>query len=317
MRNLMFPLVAIGVVVLLAMMQSDYPVQYAPTIETESSSPTLPAVLELQQVEESRVDEAIDPWLVKPTPAHSVYCPDAESNAVQLVATQAETLQGWEQGSDESERIEKLEKQVAELTKLKSEGFDTAKRLDGLEDRMAKAESDVTDLSNGQADLTKAVEELRALIEIRCPDGKVKTATVAVDESGTGEIKLAPGEILQSIDGVPVNTLNSFSGGSNGTAVASTQSVVRANYGTATYPATSGGSNGSVQYQSVPMAATTTYSTSTYSAQSMPVSGGSNVVLTRRPATGRLRSGNGPLQNLRGTSRTRTANGVCYGPDCR
>jgi hypothetical protein len=267
--------------------------------------------------------------VIAPPQEPSPFSPDYESYETrvapwivsadtQFTAAPVDELEGFDDYSEVSKKVDELESKLKELTKPKAADLETEQRLAALEDRLTKSESDIVDLSNGQADLTKRVEELKALIEIRCPDGKVKTASVSLDENGAGSFNLAPGEILQTIDGVAVNSASTFSGGSNGTAVATTSTISRANYGTAVYPAASGGSNGGVQYStSYPMAASTmNYSTTNYQVSSVPVNGSTALNFQRKPAAGPLRGGNGVFSRLRNAPRASASNGVCFGPGC-
>jgi len=212
---------------------------------------------------------------------------------VRLIGTQAAPASSWNDGSAAIE---------ARIAKLESSMFAAEKEL-------GEHDKDIIDLGNGQADLTKRVEELTALIEKRCPDGTVKTQSVAVNPVGSTSFNLAKGEILLSVDGVPVSPQLS-SGGSNGSAVASTVTTSTANYGS--YPVAapqSGGSNGSLQYTQSQQ-----YQTSSYNVSTTPTATNTEVQIAPRR----------PLQNLRAkvqqrstvTSKAPMRNSTCTGPNC-
>lgn len=249
---------------------------------------TLVSVVEPQVTRLDTMDyeSRVAPWLISPP--------------VELVAAQSAAIQGWEDDTEATnERIAELEEKIAELSKVKTSSAGLELQFNELEDRLSKLESSVTDVQNDHAALAKRVDELFALIEVRCPDGKVKTSKVSLNESGSGGIVLAPGERLLTIDGVPVAS-NTFSGGSNGTTVAST--MTSTNYGSVPVAGPSGGSNGNVNYT----AQAVNYQTSTYSVQSTSVGQSTNVQVQRRP-----------LQSVRSALSPRArANAKCVGPNC-
>jgi len=232
------------------------------------------------EASEKAFDASVDPWLIKPPIV----------DMVRLIGTQATPAASWDDGSAAIE---------ARIAKLESSMF-------AMEKEVGEHDSDIIDLSNGQADLTKRVQELTALIEKRCPDGTVKTQSVAVNQVGSTSFNLAKGEILLSVDGVPVSPQFS-SGGSNGSTVASTTTTSTANYGS--YPVAapqSGGSNGSLQYTQ----SAQNYQTSSYNVSTTPTATNTQVQIAPRR----------PLQNLRANAPLRSVftprgNATCNDPN--
>lgn len=287
MRSLIYPLIAVAII-LACSFQAKKPVFEQPELESPK----------IQVIDRKTVDEVdLSPWVM-------------QGSDVTLVAAQGAAIAGWEDDKSD-ERIASLEAAVKDLMTVKASSFDFETRLDTLETQMAEAKSDIVDLSNGQADLTKRVEELTALIEKRCPDGTVKTAAVKLNALGTGEFNLAPGEVLLSVDGVAVAP-KAFSGGSNGSTVATTSTTTTStNYGS--YPPAapmSGGSNGSLQYR----AQVQNYQTSTYDVQTTPTPTTTNVQVQRRPLQ-QLRT-NAPLRSRLAPKSPQSAPPVCFGPNC-
>jgi hypothetical protein len=287
MKNLIYPLIAAVVIIAMgfqskqALFEDSEAAIHEPA-ETLGELKREPSPFELQRA----FDESVSPWLVQPPKIH-------------LIAQQGELTQSFDLESQNAAKIRSLEHKLLELSQVKASSFGMEQRIDTLESQMREVKSDVVDLSAGQADLVKRIEELAALIEVRCPDGKVKTAAVQLNATGMGTYALAPGEILLSVDGVPVNAASS--GGSTGSFTASTTT---ANYGS--YPTSapkSGGSNGSLNYT----AQQTSFQTSTYDVRTTPTPTATNVQVQRRPLQ-QIRS-NGGLFN-------RNAPQTCIGPNC-
>lgn len=255
MRNLIYGMVAMLVAFAIVDHMRTYPFEQPTPVKYEAS--------------EKAFDTSVDPWMVKPPIV----------DMVRLIGTQATPASSWDDGSAAIEAIE------ARVAKLESSMFAAEKEL-------GEHDKDIIDLGNGQADLKKRVEELTALIEKRCPDGTVKTQSVAVNPVGSTSFNLAKGEIVYSVDGVPVSPQFS-SGGSNGSTVASTTTTSTANYGS--YPVAapqSGGSNGSLQYtQSAQQ-----YQTSSYNVSTTPTATNTQVQIAPRR----------PLQNLRAKAPVRS-----------
>jgi hypothetical protein len=269
MRNLIYPLIAVAVI-LACTFQAEKPV-------FQEQPEEIPAV---QVIDRQPIEQAdLSQWVANPSEVH-------------LIAAQGAAIDGWESDND---RITKLEDAVKDLMKVKTSNFDLETRVDTLENQMAETKTDVSALS-------KRVDELAALIEVRCPDGKVKTAAVKLNSTGSGQFNLAPGEVLLSVDGVAVNS-TSFSGGSNGTAVATTRTTTQ--YGSPPPSPTSGGSNGSLQYSTQSV----NYQTSSYNVQSTPTPTTTNVQVQRRPLQ-QLRSTIAPRRNAPQSAP------VCFGPNC-
>lgn len=287
MKNWIYPLIAITVIISVSFQSKESLFQPAPVDQLEFELlPSKPSLRDIQR-SAAAFDANVKPWVVKAPEIH-------------FISDQGELTQTFDDRASDNMRFQQIEDAIAQISKASSSGFDLEKRLDTLESQMVEVKSDVVDLSAGQADLVKRVEELAALIEVRCPDGKVKTATVALNATGTGSYNLAPGEILLSVDGVPVSP--KASGGSTGSFTASTTST---QYGSTPPSPISGGSNGSLNYT----AQTTNYQTSTYDVQTTPTPTATNVQVQRRPMQ-QLRSGGGLFN--RGTRSTAT----CTGPNC-
>jgi hypothetical protein len=254
---------------------------------------------------EAAFEESVEPWVVKGADVTLVAAPADLTQSFDLIESQTD------------ERLDRVEAKVESLSKVKSAPLESTfvleQQVAGLLKRMANVESDVVDLSNGQADLTKRVEELFALIETRCPDGKVKTASVSLNATGSGTYALAPGEVLLSVDGVPVSSSRTFSsGGSNGSQVMSTMTTTTS-YGSSV-PVAYGGSNGNVSVSNQ------VYQTESYRVQATPT----QVQVQRRPLLTNPQTGapRTPVRTLlQRPAENRAARATvqalqCTGPNC-
>lgn len=182
----------------------------------------------------------LDNVAVEQVEAEQVEAEQVETPEVITAPTLEKVLRDYLEETDIAELRRLAAELAADAERLKKEAEDqrngvtkmTADWLDDAE-RIKHLESDFKDLSNGQVDLVKAIEDLRAStckcdgcvsedrvrqivreeiaaqLSIRQADGSLSRRTVTVPASGNTSFQLNPGERLVAIDGVPVSQLSS------------------------------------------------------------------------------------------------------------